>query len=360
VNAAALLDRLAAAGGRAISPPVTLASQPVFELLGEAIGARLCAFPGGPSGETCLRPDMTLPIAMAVAAGVQPAGRYHYSGPVFRLPATSGEALEFEQAGFEWFGEPASAEADAEAVALALDAARAGGAEGLELRLGDVGLYGAVVDALEAGPRWSARLKAAFFRAGGPVAVLRAGDAPDSALAARLAALAPAEAERALEEVFALAGVEPVGGRSLRDIAERLAERGAAGEPPRAAAEALSRLLALDAPVGEAAAAVAGGLRAAGLAAGAADEAIAALEARLKAILALDPPFVRGARFAAHAGRRFEYYSGVVFEAAAPGRRDRPAVAGGRYDGLVRALGGADAPAIGGAVRLDRLPGAGA
>ena len=63
-------------------------------------------------------------------------------------------------------------------------------------------------------------------------------------------------------------------------------------------------------------------------------------------------------RFSAAFVRDFDYYTGFVFEARDPGRPDgKPALAGGRYDGLARKLGArADIPAVGAAITLDRLP----
>jgi ATP phosphoribosyltransferase regulatory subunit len=53
-----------------------------------------------------------------------------------------------------------------------------------------------------------------------------------------------------------------------------------------------------------------------------------------------------------------DYYTGFVFEAVdAADPSARPAVGGGRYDGLVRRLGAAvDVPAVGAAVWIERLP----
>ena len=68
--------------------------------------------------------------------------------------------------------------------------------------------------------------------------------------------------------------------------------------------------------------------------------------------------------FSARFARDLDYYTGFVFEAHDPARTDgRPVVGGGRYDGLVRALGaGADIPAVGAAIWCERLidPNAGA
>jgi len=56
--------------------------------------------------------------------------------------------------------------------------------------------------------------------------------------------------------------------------------------------------------------------------------------------------------------RDLDYYTGFVFEAVdAADPSARPAVGGGRYDGLVRRLGAAaDVPAVGAAVWIERLP----
>ncbi len=62
--------------------------------------------------------------------------------------------------------------------------------------------------------------------------------------------------------------------------------------------------------------------------------------------------------FSAAFVRDFDYYTGFVFEARDASRPDaRPALGGGRYDGLARRLGAsADIPAVGAAITLDRLP----
>jgi ATP phosphoribosyltransferase regulatory subunit len=61
--------------------------------------------------------------------------------------------------------------------------------------------------------------------------------------------------------------------------------------------------------------------------------------------------------FDADFGRQFEYYSGFVFQLELPGRGIPGQIAGGgRYDGLLRAIGATrDAPAIGSAIHTERL-----
>ncbi len=80
------------------------------------------------------------------------------------------------------------------------------------------------------------------------------------------------------------------------------------------------------------------------------------MAARLDALpaLGLDPAAVR---FAARFGRNMEYYTGFVFELWSRDAEGPVQVAGGgRYDGLLEALGAGRAiPAIGSAIRTERV-----
>jgi ATP phosphoribosyltransferase regulatory subunit len=62
-------------------------------------------------------------------------------------------------------------------------------------------------------------------------------------------------------------------------------------------------------------------------------------------------------KFSASFVRDLDYYTGFVFEAVDPRRADgKPAIGGGRYDGLARRLGApSDIPAVGAAIWIDRL-----
>ncbi len=86
------------------------------------------------------------------------------------------------------------------------------------------------------------------------------------------------------------------------------------------------------------------------------DAPLKAMEARLDALasLGIDPGRVA---FAARFGRNMEYYTGFVFELWSRDAEGRVQVAGGgRYDGLLEALGaGRAVPAIGSAIRTERV-----
>lgn len=357
-GAAAALARVSGVSGRRVDPPTLMAAEIILELSGEAVRSRLCTFTDAAGQELCLRPDLTTPIAQQVASGELPIGRYHSSGPVYRLPPRgSNDPIEHLQIGFEWFSAAGSPQEDAEALLTALEAADAGGGGGAHVRFGDVALYHAVTEALPFSMRWKDRLRRAFSRRKGPRELLAGGTGGPSEippLAASIGALQAAEGARAVVKILADMGVELVGERSAEDIAERLRDKAADRAPDAEAAGKLVRYLGLSAPASECVGALESFARDASLPMGGALEEF---RNRLEMIARLKPPFWKDAVFSAEAGRRFEYYDGFVFELARDQAYDRPIVSGGRYDGLVGRLSGSQhkASAIGAALRVDRL-----
>ncbi len=355
-QAAAALARIARVSGVRAEPQTLMPAEIVLELSGEAVRSRLCTFTDPSGKEHCLRPDLTTPIAQMVASRELPVARYHEAGPVYRLPPRgSNDPVEHLQIGFEWFGNSGSPSEDAEALAVALEAAQAGGVSAASVRFGDVAIYHALIAALPFSPQWRDRLRRAFSRRKGPRELLEAangqgGLAPE---AAALGALPQADAIRAVEAELAKLGVEPVG-RSAADIAQRLRDKAADTAPDAASSSAVIRYLGLSAAVGDSVATLQAFAKDVGVDL---SEAIEAYDDRLKLIAKLRPPLWSDSMFSAEAGRRFEYYDGFVFELARAGASDRPIVSGGRYDGLISRLSGGTfrASAIGAALRADRL-----
>lgn len=334
---AAVYGPFAAAGGESVATPAAEPLGLYLDLAGEALRERLFLVQGPGREEYCLRPDFTLGVAQAHIARGRAEGRYVYAGPTFRVaPPGDAQAEQFQQFGLEDYGAGDAPEADADMVRLAWRSASAGGRDDLSLVLGDVALFGAFVRALGVAPTSAARLSAAYAHptrlarelAAGPAAVEASG-----ALAGLLEGLDEARAAAVLEEIWNLAGIEPVGGRGPAEIVRRLGGRAAAG--PRLIdreREAIAAYLAIaDAP------AAAFG-RVAALASGADfTAALAAWERRLAALT--DIPGGR-ITFAAGLHRPFSYYDGAFFEvhSAALGE-DMAVAAGGRYDGLLARLG---------------------
>jgi len=159
-----LLQSFAQAGYVHAEPAILQPADPFLDLSGEDIRKSLYLTTDATGEELCLRPDLTIPVArdyLASPRAGQPAG-FSYLGPVFRY--RSGRKSEFLQAGIESFGRQDSAAADAEMLALALQAASAFGLNDVEIRTGDVALFNTLIDALDLYPVWRRRLIKDFNR----------------------------------------------------------------------------------------------------------------------------------------------------------------------------------------------------
>lgn len=355
-EAAAALARIARVSGVKAEPKTLLPAEVILELSGEAVRSRLCTFTDASGQEHCLRPDLTTPIAQMVATRETPVARYHGAGPVYRLPPRgSDDPVEHLQIGFEWFGNAGSPAEDAEAVAVALEAAQAGGVTSAKVRFGDVAIYHALLAALPLSPQWRDRLRRAFSRRKGPRELLEASlGQPDMADAARrIGNLSVEEATRAVEAELAALGVEPVG-RSAEEIALRLREKATDPAPESGVSSVIASYLDLVMPGADSTDGILQFARESGVEL---DAALEAYNERMALIAKLRPPFWSDAVFSAEAGRRFEYYDGFVFDLARLGASDRPILSGGRYDGLIARLsaGSVEAAGIGAAIRADRL-----
>jgi len=353
------LEHFLAAGFTRIEPAILHPAAIFLDMSGEAIRGRLFLTSGASGEELCLRPEYTIPVCRAYLASPD-AGRvaqYSYLGPVFRAHARGGERA---QTGLESFGRGDGAAADAEVFALAMEAAAEAGGS-LRARLGDAALFEGVLASLELPEVWRRRLRRGVAHGKSLSAILDGRGPSVLAQPGVLAAMESADhagARALVEDLLAIAGIDAVGGRTASEIADRFLEQAAlrSGEPIEAERrQALDAFLAISGDPDEAAAKLRQLADDAGLEL---DRALDAFELR-NGFIAARGVRIEEARFSAAFVRDFEYYTGFVFEAADPTVPDaKPALSGGRYDGLLRRLGGQeDIPAVGAAIALDRLPG---
>ncbi len=356
------LEHFLGAGFVRIEPPILHPAAVFLDMSGEEIRGRLFLTNDASGEELCLRPEFTIPVCRAYLASAD-AGRvkeYSYLGPVFR--ASAGQVGERAQTGLESFGRKDAEAADAEIFALAMEAASAAGGP-LVARLGDVRLFETALASLGLPEVWRRRLKRGVAHGRSLSAIL---DGPGMSALAQPGVLAAMEsadhagAKALVEDLLAIAGIDAVGGRTAGEIADRFLEQAAlrSGEPIEAdKRRALEAFLDISGDPDEAAAK----LRA--LADDAKldlDRALDAFELR-NGFIAARGVAIDKTRFNAAFVRDFDYYTGFVFEARDPAQPEaRPALGGGRYDGLARRLGSReDIPAVGAAIALDRLPNSG-
>ena len=361
-RAEALAGAYARAGYDRVTPAILQPAEPFLDLSGEDIRKRmyLTTAPGG--GEFCLRPDLTIPVArdyLASPAAGQ-AASYCYLGPVFRH--RSDAPAEFLQLGVESFGRSDRAAADAEMLALALEATAQYGMAQPTIQIGDVTLFAALIEAIDLAPAWKRRLIKDFNRKANLAQDLDRlvlggtnGRPEYQGVLAALAGSDPKGARAVVTDLLSIAGISAVGGRSVGEIADRFLEQaalGASARLPRDLRGLIERFLGI-----------------------AGDPDSAAVELRALASdtnMALEPALdlfesrtgfiaARGidagsVRFSTAFGRGFDYYTGFVFELTDPARTGDPLVAGGRYDGLLTRLGSTNPiAAVGFAAWIDRL-----
>jgi ATP phosphoribosyltransferase regulatory subunit len=277
-----------------------------------------------------------------------------------------GSSCELLQAGIESFGRQDIAAADAELFVLGLEATSLYSVTQPTIRLGDVGLFVALINALKIGPAWKRRLVKDFNRAGRLARdldlLMQQPGQTRSEYEGVLAALAnsdPAAAHALVTDLLSIAGITAVGGRTVDEIADRFLEQATMGGTalPLEIRAVIERFLSIagdpDSALEE--------LRALADAAGLSlDPALDLFETRTGFLAARGVDVGRIA-FATAFSNNLDYYTGFEFHLYDPaGRIGEPLVVGGRYDNLLTRLGSTlPIPAVGLGIWIDRLASAG-
>jgi ATP phosphoribosyltransferase regulatory subunit len=369
-QASRLMTTFTRAGYEHVAPAIIQPAGLLLDVVGEGLRARTYVFTDPDGEELCLRPDLTVPtcrLHLARYPDGKTAARYCYSGSAFRYQpagADSTHPREFRQAGVESFAAADREQSDADVVAVIIEALREAGLAQVHLRLGDLGLFNALLEALPMPWHWRRRLKHHFWRPEAFRAELarltsteaRAVKGLPQALADRLD---PARGEEALDlvaEYLDTSGIELIGTRTLAEISERLlADVADARQSPLPAEHAalIEAYVAIKSPAASAA------KRLHELARQGKTDLAPALDvfARRLDLLQRAGVNVKEADFSAEFGRNLEYYTGFVFEVIAPALGPKSAIAGGgRYDGLLADVGAPRAvPAVGSCIHTERL-----
>ncbi|WP_333668516.1 ATP phosphoribosyltransferase regulatory subunit, partial [Parvibaculum sp.] len=235
------------AGYAPVSAPALQPADIFLDMSGEDIRRRMYVFTDPAGDELCLRPELTIPVCRLYLEEGGGAKKLCSVGPVYRYQQRGSAKLrEFTQAGVECLDAPDAEAADAEVMVLGARALADAGLKDYDVAMGDLALFDALVDALDLPPGWRSRLKRHFWR---PdyfrelLDRLAKGDAGEEtgdrqALISAIAGLDDAQAKDVIEDVLKLAGIAPVGGRTVEEVAERLIEQAelASSSVPKAAA----------------------------------------------------------------------------------------------------------------------------
>lgn len=293
-----LLARFRTWGYQDVIPPMFEYTETFEQGASSSLRAEMYRFLDRDGSTLALRPDMTIPVARLVGVRLHDRPmpqRFCYAGSVFRYAAPqAGRQREFTQTGFELIGAAGPA-ADAEVMALTIDAVRTAGIADFRLAVGHMGYFNGLLQELQLAPAQTATLLAAIDR----------NSQPELAQFLRETPLRTQQ-RRAIEELPRLSGADPT---AILDHAERLCLN-------YAMHRALSNLRRII-------------------------ESLQAYDADRFVYLDLTEIHNLG------------YYTGITFEVLVPGL-GFPVGSGGRYDNLVAAFG-ADHPAVGVALGIDRI-----
>jgi histidyl-tRNA synthetase len=359
-----------------IATPVLETTDLFLRKSGEEIATRMYAFTHW-NRRLCLRPEFTASVIRAYVQHLQDRPlplRLAYSGPTFRYEKPQrGRYRQFTEVGGELLG-AAGPEADAEVLQVACGALESAGVRGYRLTVGHLGValqmlahlgidergQALIVGQLEPLARKQADPEAVIERIAlllGAPGLAADGDEEDGegTLSDLLTEVGPQTAAQLATELLRHASLPLDGGvRSPAEIVERLLAKAARPDPTprvRDAVEFLQQLHSLAGPPDEALGRLENLLRT--------FDVDPAPLAEIDAALALFANY--GARPAEvvvdlSLARGLRYYTGLVFEIYDDGP-DGPLqlCGGGRYDDLVRALGGREAvPACGFSIGLER------
>jgi ATP phosphoribosyltransferase regulatory subunit len=358
---AAIMAVFERAGFDYIAPDIIQPADIFLERSGEDIRARTFVFTDPSGAEMCLRPDLTVPACRYHLSHVEKPGeeaKYCYLGQAFRFPNERLSPQEFSQAGLEWFAAPNAAAAEARILKLTISALEATGLTKYRVTLGDLGLFAALLDDTPMPPRWRKRLQHHFWRPHAFRDVLESFTTSRELKRTSISSLIDRlDKEPALDVVaqeMEARDLPLVGGRSLEEIAARLADKSA----DRSAvlldiskADAITTYL----NIVDRADNIEGHLNRMDCAKNL-NAARTVFQKRLDEMeeLGLNP---KRFEFKATFGRELEYYTGFVFQIDVETEDGLVAVAGGgRYDNLLSDMGSpVPVSAVGCAIHTERL-----
>ena len=364
-------------GYEGIQTPILEPLELFLRKSGDEIVARMYAFSHW-NRRLCLRPELTASVMRAFVDELQGRSlplRLHYAGPMFRYERPSrGRSRQFTGVGVELVG-GAGAAADAEVLYLACAGLESVGISSYRLVIGHLGAalqllaqlgmsehaQGLVLDQMEPIARGRVNTDAAVARVvdllGGPVGDGVAGEAVPG-LPSTLADLPPEQATAVAADILARASLPIEGGaRQPAHIIQRLLAKSRRPDPTdqvRAAFEFVAELHAAAAPPLQLERELRPILEKRGLSTAPLDEVTAAV-----GLLQAYGPLSSGLEIEVDLSlaRGLRYYTGLVFEIYVDAQEGPLQVCGGgRYDDLVRALGGREAvPACGFSFGLERV-----
>lgn len=359
-------------GYQRIDVPVLEPAELHLRKSGSDIISKLYALTDQSGRRLCLRPELTASVVRAYIG--QPALRLPVkvfsSGPVFRYERPSrGRFRQFSHAGVELIGAEGPL-ADAEVVALAMHSLDTLGLREYQVTVGHVGIIGELLarlgvtgrlrsfllESLEEARRHGVDAVRKRLRALDPELFEPAGEVDGAERALSLdGSLDDDQVRATVARLLAEMGAEALGRRGAAEVVDRMLRK----LHPRSGREAVERALGFVERLGETRGAPAEVLRVGRELLGSYGLVEEPLQELRDLVALLDRFGADPARVQLDLGlsRGLQYYTGMVFEIDHAGLGSESQLCGGgRYDDLIRSLGGRQSvPALGFAFGVERV-----
>tara|TARA_X000001036_G_scaffold375063_1_gene363739 strand:+ start:170 stop:1204 length:1035 start_codon:yes stop_codon:yes gene_type:complete len=321
-------------------PDVLLDSDYIIERSGEKFRSSMLTFDREDGKKMCLRPDLTVASCISFLQK-KSSSKIYYSGKAYRT-GNKGTNFINDQLGIEILGSKNQIQDDFKVISTILSSAKKIKRKKILIKVGDIGLFKSLINALDMPERWKLRFIRHFWRPSYFKELLKRLEKNTDIDAVTFDA-----DKKRFYEMKKIDHDKVVAGRSISEILKRFDKK---IEDPRSFADGkkivkiIKSFLKINCKLSEL------------------DEKLLNFAKKnnlkknifkdLKSILNLKK-LNQDINFIANFGRDIEYYTGIVFEIFS---EKKEIARGGRYDDLLKSLGAKkNIPAVGAAINLKNI-----
>ena len=144
-------------------PDVLLDSDYIIERSGEKFRSSMLTFNSEDGKTMCLRPDLTVASCISFLQK-KSSSKIYYSGQAYRRSNKKGSNFINDQLGIEILGSKNQTHDDYKVISTILSSAKKIKKKKIQIKVGDIGLFKSLINALDMPERWKLRLIRHFWR----------------------------------------------------------------------------------------------------------------------------------------------------------------------------------------------------
>ena len=322
-------------------PDVLLDSDYIIERSGEKFRSSMLTFNSEDGKTMCLRPDLTVASCISFLQK-KSSSKIYYSGQAYRRSNKKGSNFINDQLGIEILGSKNQTQDDYKVISTILSSVKKIKKKKIKIKVGDIGLFKRLINALDMPERWKLRLIRHFWRPSYFEELLKRLEKNTD-----IDAVTFDEDKKRFYEMKKLDQDKIIAGRSISEILKRFDKK---LKDPRSFTDGkkivkiIKTFLKIECKLTKL------------------DKKLLDFAKKnnlkknifkdFKSILSLKK-INQDIIFIANFGRDVEYYTGIVFEVFSG---NKEIARGGRYDDLLKSLGAKkNIPAVGAAINLKNI-----